>query len=75
MTKVNGVNYSMTVQAKLRRQSAITLLEKQLESGKKPRKVYDEKKKCWKTQNRSVKLTESEIEKKQKELATLKARI
>lgn len=62
--KTNGVNWSMTPQAKLRRVDAIKRLKAQLESGKKRNK-----------ENLIVDLTDKDVKRINKELEILKTRI
>lgn len=64
MPKNNGVNYSMRVPAKSRRVVALHSLEASLASGSKNDKKGDK-----------VPLTESNIKRIEKEIATLKKRV
>jgi hypothetical protein len=69
--KTNGVNYSMKMPIRSRRQSALNLLQNQLTSGLKPKR--DENNKTSLTE--TVPLEQKDIERIKKEMLLLKSRI
>ena len=71
MRKANGVNYSKSVAAKSRRERVIVMLEKQLKSGVKTKKIGDTTPFVFS----KIILTESDVKRINKELETLKSRV